>query len=129
MKIKDRYKLNKDSKSGSELICPSCNTKFIKGNYQQVFCKSKPKTQCKDKYWNTVTPDKRNNKTRISPASKRWLQKEAERRGFPDHETRKNYVDDFDGSWEEHGCHVENCEWCGMKPEYCRCEDVDLYDL
>lgn len=121
MKIRDRYKLNKESKVGSNLICPSCNTTFIKTNYQQCFCKSKPKTQCKDKYWNTVDHSKRNNTTRISPASARWLDNEAQRSGYPDNETRKNSVDDFDGSWEAHSCHVENCQWCGMKPEYCEC--------
>ena len=58
-------------------ICPSCNTEFIKDTYQQAFCKSKGKTICKDKYWNSVTPNKRNNTSRISPASKRWLNKQA----------------------------------------------------
>ena len=80
MNIKARYKLNKEAKVGEECICPSCGTKFIKTNYQQAFCKSKPKTQCKDKYWNTVTPTKRNNTTRISPASARWLALQEEKR-------------------------------------------------
>lgn len=129
MKLKERYNLNKESKVGSELICPSCNTRFIKNNYQQAFCKTKKGTKCKDKYWNTVTPDKKNNKTRISPASARWMNLESEKLGFPSHETRRGHIEDFDGSWESHYCHVENCEWCGMKPEYCICEDVDLYDF
>ena len=73
MKIKDRYKLNKNAKVGDELTCPSCGTSFTKTNYQQAFCKSKSGTKCKDKYWNTVTPTKRNNKTRISPASARFM--------------------------------------------------------
>ncbi len=72
MKIGDRYKLNKESKIGDECICPSCGTKFIKNNYQQSFCKSKTGTKCKGKYWNTVTSKKRNNTTRISPASRAW---------------------------------------------------------
>jgi len=43
---------------------------------------------------------------------------------FPDHETRKNHVDEDDGSWDAHGgVYVENCEWCKMKPEYCECEN------
>lgn len=54
--MKKRYKHNKDTKVGEECICPSCGTKFIKQSYQQVFCKSKGGTICKDKYWNTVTP-------------------------------------------------------------------------
>lgn len=72
MKMKERYKLNKESKVGDNCICPSCNTEFVKTNYQQAFCKSKSGTKCKDKYWNTVTPEKRNNTTRISPASAIW---------------------------------------------------------
>lgn len=73
MRITKRYNINKGSKVGQELICPSCGTHFVKEHYQQVFCKSKPKTVCKDKYWNTVDPKKRNNTTRISPASQAWM--------------------------------------------------------
>ena len=51
-----------------------------KTNYQQAFCKTKSGTKCKDKYWNTVTPTKRNNKTRISPASARWMAEQELRR-------------------------------------------------
>lgn len=76
MKIKEKYNLAKQAKVGDKCICPSCNTEFVKTNYQQAFCKSKRGTICKDKYWNTVTPNKRNNKTRISPASKRWMASE-----------------------------------------------------
>lgn len=68
-KLIDLYKLSKQAKVGTECICPSCRTKFIKTNYQQAFCKSKGGTICKDKYWNTVTPEKRCNTTRISPAN------------------------------------------------------------
>ena len=122
MRIIERYQLNKLSKIGTKLICPSCNSIFIKTQHQQVFCKTKSKTICKDKFWNTVNPDKRNNTTRISPQSALWLQKQAERKGFPDHEARRKHIGDFDGSWESHNCYVENCEWCGMRTEYCRCD-------
>ena len=80
MKIKQRYKINKSSKVGEEIQCPSCGTKFIKNNYQQAFCKSRSGTKCKDKYWNTVTPEKRNNTTRISPASKAFMASRLEHR-------------------------------------------------
>lgn len=73
--MKKRYKINKAAKIGESCICPSCGTEFRKTHYQQAFCKSKPKTQCKDKYWNTVIPEKRNNTTRISPASSRWMER------------------------------------------------------
>lgn len=80
MKLKARYQLNKSSKVGESCICPSCETEFTKTNYQQVFCRSKGGTICKDKYWNTVTPEKRNNTTRISPANARWKEKQKQYR-------------------------------------------------
>jgi len=71
MKIKEQYNINKNSKVGESCICPSCNMKFIKKYYQQAFCQTRGGTICKDFYWNLITPTKRNNKTRISPASRR----------------------------------------------------------
>lgn len=76
MKLKERYRLNKASKVGETLICPSCNSSFIKTNYQQAFCKMQGGTICKDKYWNTVTPEKCCNTTRISPANNAWVVRE-----------------------------------------------------
>lgn len=73
MKLQQRYSLNKKAKIREELVCPSCGSKFTKQNYQQAFCKTKTKTQCKDKYWNTVDPNKRNNTTRISPAGASYM--------------------------------------------------------
>lgn len=73
MKIKVIYQTNKAAKVGDTCVCPSCFEEFVKTNYQQVFCKTKKGTRCKDKYWNTVTPEKRNNTTRISPASARFM--------------------------------------------------------
>ena len=70
--IKARYKLAKSAKVGDTCNCPSCGTEFEKTNYQQAFCRTKGKTKCKDRYWNIVTPNKRNNTTRISPANARW---------------------------------------------------------
>ncbi len=69
MKIKEKYRIAKQAKVGDIVACPSCGTRFVKTNYQQAFCKTKGGTVCKDKYWNTVTPGKRNNTTRISPAN------------------------------------------------------------
>ena len=71
-KIKQLYETSKSAKVGSICKCPSCGKEFVKTNYQQAFCKSKKGTVCKDKYWNTVTPEKKNNTTRISPASKAY---------------------------------------------------------
>lgn len=75
--MKFLYQKAKEAKVGEECFCPSCNTKFTKESYQQTFCKTKGGTVCKDKYWNTVTPSKRNNTTRISPANAAF--KESER--------------------------------------------------
>ena len=128
MKMKDRYNLNKDLKVGYDCVCPSCNNHFVKKTHQQVFCKTKNGTICKDKYWNTITPTKRNNKTRISPANARYynsviLPNEAFKRGFPSVPDMKNYVNEDDGSWDAHSCYVEPCNFCGLKAEFCRCED------
>jgi hypothetical protein len=84
LKMKDRYKQNKETKVGVGCVCPSCNTEFVKTNYQQVFCKTKGGTICKDRYWNTVDPRKRNNTTRISPRSQRWLDNRPTRDFNPD---------------------------------------------
>lgn len=59
---------------GGVCACPSCCTSFEKQHYQQAFCKSKAGTICKDYYWNSTTPSKRNNTTRISPASAAYLE-------------------------------------------------------
>ncbi len=68
--LKKTFKENKAKKINEACVCPSCGTSFIKTIYQQAFCKTQGGTVCKDKYWNMVTPTKRNNTTRISPANK-----------------------------------------------------------
>jgi hypothetical protein len=73
-KLKSDYNKSKAAKVGDVCSCPSCGTTFVKESYQQAFCKSKSGTQCKDYYWNNVTPEKRNNTTRISPANARWIE-------------------------------------------------------
>jgi len=124
-KLTQRYNTAKNTKVGEEIICPSCGTKFIKNSYQTVFCKTKGGSKCKDNYWNNVTPSKRNNTTRISPANAAYynnviLPEKAREFGFPDVETMQNHVEEFDAFSVE----VENCFCCGLRPEYCRCEDV-----
>lgn len=74
-KLKLRYFLNKNADIGQVIKCPSCDATFIKEHYQQAFCKTKGKSICKDKYWNTVTPDKKNNRTRLSKKRKEFLKK------------------------------------------------------
>jgi len=78
--IRATYKRNKSAKIGDICYCPSCGQQFKKEHYQQAFCKTKSGTKCKDKYWNTVIPEKRCNTTRISPASAAFMaRREAER--------------------------------------------------
>ena len=71
--MKEQYNINRLAKIGDSLKCPSCNSNFKKLSYNQIFCKTKVKTICKDHYWNTITPTKRNNQTRISSASQAWI--------------------------------------------------------
>lgn len=102
MKITERYQINKGSKVGVECMCPSCGTTFVKTNYQQAFCKTRKGTKCKDKYWNTVDPKKRCNRTRISPASRSWLAKKAEKRyeNFDPHDYEHPFSSEALGQWE-----------------------------
>jgi hypothetical protein len=126
---KDLYNNSKSAKIGSTCKCPSCNTEFIKSNYQQAFCKSKKGTICKDKYWNMVTPEKRNNTTRISPANALWMMRNdtpvilghSNSQRAIDTEERLEMELNDDGSWDNHQCFVEKCEWC--KCLICRCDN------
>lgn len=106
MRIGARYKINKAAVVGDELVCPSCGTRFIKKQHQQAFCRTKPGTQCKDKYWNTVTPTKRNNTTRISPANQAWRE-----RNLID----EFYDDDIHMIDEVHPHDIEGNNWMGCK--------------
>ena len=101
MKIREQYKMNKAAKVGEQCVCPSCSVEFIKSSYQQAFCRTKVGTFCKDKYWNIVIPTKRNNTTRISPASKEWLshQKETQKQTPQAWEVFRVWHDD---DWHEH---------------------------
>ena len=103
MKIQKTYKLNKSAKVGEECVCPSCGSKFKKTNYQQAFCKSKTGTKCKDKYWNTVDPKKRNNTTRISPASAAWMESQREYRDerFDPDEMEHPFSSEALGQWND----------------------------
>jgi hypothetical protein len=129
--LKKRREVCQNAPIGSEIVCPSCGTAHIKKAYNTVFCKTKGGTVCKDNFWNNVDPKKRNNRTRISPGNKAYynnviLPKKARELGFPDVESMKNHVDDFDGSWDAHGCHVEPCDFCGLRAEYCRCGEGEF---
>lgn len=128
-KLTEAYKIAKEAKVGTQVKCASCGTSFEKTNYQQAFCKSKGGTICKDNYWNNVTPNKRNNQTRISPANLMWqvIHDTPAVLGFGDSQRaidkqdRETIAMESDGSWDEHQCHVERCRFCECL--ICRCED------
>jgi hypothetical protein len=92
MTIKETYKLAKSKKVGDRVVCPACGIVFIKEFYQQTFCRTKGGSICKDKYWNTVIPTKRNNTTRISPANARYYEEHIE--------PNQNFDDDM--GWDAH---------------------------
>lgn len=96
-KLKKVYNENKLKKVGDECTCPSCCSIFIKQYYQQVFCKTNSGTVCKDNYWNNVTPTKRNNVQRISPANARYYSNVIE-------PFKESYHPDYDDdqSWDAH---------------------------
>ena len=100
-KLIESRKKCQDAKVGEEIVCPSCGTKHIKKSYQSVFCKTKGKTKCKDNYWNNVDPKKRNNTTRISPASARYIaQRELEREeNFDPHDYEHPFSSEALGQW------------------------------
>ena len=128
--MKAIYQENQKASNSVECICPSCKTKFTKKSYQQIFCKTKAWTKCKDKYWNTVTPEKRNNKTRISPASfvyqanRAWRITDSSFHFKSQNELDKQDLEEMslneDSSWEWHWCTTTRCEFCLCLK--CRCD-------
>lgn len=99
--MKAVYESNKKIVVGGVCQCPSCGTSFEKTHYQQAFCKSKAGTICKDYYWNNVTPSKRNNTTRISPANAAFKEKIREQREDSFMFNMRG-MDDDDPSWDAH---------------------------
>lgn len=56
--LKSRYNKCKVAKVGDTITCPYCGSKFKKKHYQQKFCRSKGPSNCKDRYWNSVKPER-----------------------------------------------------------------------
>lgn len=92
MTLKEKYNRIKSARIGERCTCPSCGELFIKTKREQVFCRTKGGTVCKDKFWNTVIPTKRNNTTRISPANARYYEEFIE--------PNQNFDDDM--GWDAH---------------------------
>lgn len=59
---KDRYESNSSKKVGETCCCPSCGKDFKKKTYQQKFHNKK----CKDIYWNSIDPVRRERATLFS---------------------------------------------------------------
>jgi hypothetical protein len=99
MKMREAYIRAKTAKIDAYVTCPACGKKFIKKFYNQIFCsnaKTKLSNNCKDKFWNTVDPRKRNNTTRISPANRSYYNLYIRERI-----ERAEMVDDDQG-WDAH---------------------------
>jgi hypothetical protein len=101
MVSKKHYKANREAKMGQTIVCPSCGTVFVKTAYNQIFCKSKSGTICKDKYWNTVTPQKRCNTTRISPASQAWMESQERFRSIESLDEDHPFSSSGLGQWDD----------------------------
>ncbi len=95
--MRQRYNATASAPVGTKARCPGCGTQFVKEK-GRMFCATKTGTKCKDRYWNNVTPTKRNNTTRISPASARFMERQQE---FRDRHPL-NYVGDEDPGWDGH---------------------------
>ena len=95
--LKALYTTAKEAKVGTQAKCPSCGTMFEKTNYQQAFCKTQGGTVCKDNFWNNMTPSKRNNTTRISPANARFYTEHIEPL-----KSRSDFDYDWPEGWDEH---------------------------
>lgn len=123
------YAACKETNIGQTMTCPGCGKEIIKSSYHHTFCDQ----TCKDRYWNTIDPKKKNRKHPRSHYNKynvgeksyavRLGDADALRRGYPSHADMIDSHLDDDGSWDAHQGHVEPCEWCGMMPQYCRCCD------
>ena len=55
----NRYLEAKKKKIGEMIICPECGTQHVKHSKDHVFCSNKGAKNCKDLYWNRVSPVKR----------------------------------------------------------------------
>ena len=56
--LKFKKQVVRDASVGSMVLCPVCGRRFVKKSYQHSFCRNKGRSNCKDKYWNTVIPER-----------------------------------------------------------------------
>lgn len=87
--MKQLYTIGKTASIGTVISCPGCGMTLVKKTKDHKYHGS----VCKDAYWNNVDPRKRNNTTRISPASARYMS------------DRRMHAADYDAwpeGWDEH---------------------------
>jgi endogenous inhibitor of DNA gyrase (YacG/DUF329 family) len=93
--MKHRYSVAEKSKIGVRINCPACSRLITKKSYQHKFCNKR----CKDFYWNNVIETKRNNVSRISPASRRYMAERDENRVFDPHDYEHPFSSEALGQW------------------------------
>lgn len=86
--MRQLYAVGKQADVGTVINCPGCGQTLVKKTKHHKYHNQ----VCKDAYWNQVDPRKRNNTTRISPASARFMASRPVRE--PDY--------DDDPSWDAH---------------------------
>ena len=53
------YALAKAASVGTKIQCPTCKALHKKTSYQKVFCRNKGRGNCKDRYWNLTSDERR----------------------------------------------------------------------
>ena len=55
----ESYQDSKHKAVGEVIACPVCSKAIVKTTYHKAFCTNKGKHNCKDVFWNTITPERR----------------------------------------------------------------------
>ncbi len=132
-KAKKLYDLAKSKKNNEEVICPTCEDKFIK-KFGKTFCTNGKKTakNCKDDFWNKADEKKRNRKHKKSHYKKynvgaksfgaRLGDSYAVSRGYHSYKEMKENELQMEGFDDGMGVSISRCPWCEMRSDVCRCD-------
>ncbi len=55
----DRYNIIKAAPKGTRCTCPGCGKIITKTAYNTIFCSNKGPHNCKDRFWTSVRPERR----------------------------------------------------------------------
>ena len=55
----DRYNIIKAAPKGTRCTCPGCGKIITKNAYNTIFCSNKGPHNCKDRFWTSVRPERR----------------------------------------------------------------------